>query len=96
MISKYTVTMVTLMLLMLLHQQHVVFCLTNITLAGLFSTGGPDAAWDGSGILHAAQMALEHVNRNETLLPEYHLQLDWRNSKVSIQNQNKAFSWRNG
>ena len=76
-----------LLLLMLLHQPHGVYSLTNITLAGLFSTGGPDAAWDGSGILHAAQMALKHVNRNETLLPGYHLQLDWRNSKVSIQSK---------
>ena len=42
-----------------------------------------DGAWDGSGILPAAEMAIRDVNREDGILPEYELKLIWNNSKVS-------------
>ncbi|XP_060073113.1 gamma-aminobutyric acid type B receptor subunit 2-like [Ylistrum balloti] len=40
-----------------------------------------DGLWDGSGILPAAEMALEDVNNDDTILKEYDLRMAWNNSK---------------
>ncbi|KAJ7352860.1 hypothetical protein OS493_033402 [Desmophyllum pertusum] len=37
--------------------------------------------WSSKGVMPAVQMALDHVNRNQSILPEYALHEDWRDSK---------------
>ena len=61
--------------------------LTNITLGGLFSLGGPGSDWDGTATLKAAEMALMHVNNDPDVLPGYFLNIDTKNSKVRIEAQ---------
>ena len=39
--------------------------------------------WSSKGVMPAVQMALDHVNKNQSILPGYMLQEDWRDSKVS-------------
>ena len=39
--------------------------------------------WSSKGVMPAVQMALDHVNKNQSILPGYTLQEDWRDSKVS-------------
>ena len=39
--------------------------------------------WSSKGVMPAVQMALDHVNRNQSILPGYTLHEDWRDSKVS-------------
>ena len=57
--------------------------LTNITLGGLFSLGGSGSDWDGSAILKAAELALQHVNNHPHVLSDYYLNIEVKNSKVS-------------
>ncbi|XP_022092951.1 gamma-aminobutyric acid type B receptor subunit 2-like [Acanthaster planci] len=66
-------------------------CLTNITLGGLFSLGGAGSDWDGSAILQAALMALQHVNEDPTVLPDYHLHIEVKNSKCRPGEGMKGF-----
>ena len=50
-------------------------------LGGFFSFGGP---WDGSGVLPAVDMALDHINAKEDVLPEYELRMVWNDTQVSF------------
>ena len=43
------------------------------------SAGG----WSSEGILPAIQMAIEDVNNDSTILAEYDLRMEWRDTKVS-------------
>ena len=49
-------------------------------LGGYFSLGG---IWDGSGILPAVEMALEHINERTDILAEYELKMIWNDTQVS-------------
>ena len=49
-------------------------------LGGYFSLGG---IWDGSGILPAVEMALEHINERTDILTEYELKMIWNDTQVS-------------
>ena len=49
-------------------------------LGGYFSLGG---IWDGSGILPAVEMALEHINERTDILAEYELKMIWNDTRVS-------------
>ena len=40
--------------------------------------------WSSEGVMPAVQMALDHVNKDQSILPEYTLYEDWRDSKVTI------------
>ena len=41
--------------------------------------------WSSKGVMPAVQMALDHVNRDQSILPGYTLHEDWRDSKVTIK-----------
>ena len=41
--------------------------------------------WSSKGVMPAVQMALDHVNRDQTILSGYTLHEDWRDSKVTIK-----------
>ncbi len=49
-------------------------------LGGFFSLGG---VWDGSGILPAVEMALDHINERQDVLPEYELRMVWNDTQVN-------------
>ncbi len=49
-------------------------------LSAYFTLGG---AWDGSGILPAVEMALDHINENADVLPGYELKMVWNDTRVS-------------
>ena len=40
--------------------------------------------WSSEGVMPAVQMALDHVNKDQSILPEYTLHEDWRDSKVTL------------
>ncbi len=56
---------------------------TRLYLGGFFSLGG---VWDGSGILPAVEMALDHINERQDVLPEYELRMVWNDTQVSSVN----------
>lgn len=41
------------------------------------------AAWSSAAVIPAVEMALEHVNKNSTILAQYSLDYIWRDSKAS-------------
>ncbi|XP_071791804.1 gamma-aminobutyric acid type B receptor subunit 1-like [Asterias amurensis] len=49
-----------------------------IYLSAYFTFGG---GWDGSGILPACQMALEHINEREDILTDYDLKMVWSDTQ---------------
>ena len=49
---------------------------------GGFFDMGTNGNWDGSGILPAVEMALEHVNERRGLLDDYELRMEWADSEV--------------
>lgn len=61
---------------------NLVFCLKskNLTIGGIFPMSGSWAG--GQGCLPAVEMALEDVNRNMEILPDFHLNMDPKDSKV--------------
>ncbi len=48
-------------------------------LGGYYSING---RWDGSGVVTAVEMALDHVNKKTDLLNGYELKIIWNNTKV--------------
>ena len=50
-------------------------------IGGIFSLGG---LWDGSGILPAVEMGLDHINNRVDILPEYELRMVWNDSQVGF------------
>ena len=48
--------------------------------------------WSSEGVMPAVQMALDHVNKDQSILPEYTLYQDWRDSKVTIVAQKTSNS----
>ena len=50
-------------------------------IGGIFSLGG---RWDGSGILPAVEMGLDHINSRVDILPEYELRMIWNDSQVQF------------
>ena len=50
-------------------------------LAGFFAMG-VRGNWDGSGILPAVDMAIEHVNERSDILTDYVLKMEWTDSEV--------------
>ncbi|XP_070551242.1 gamma-aminobutyric acid type B receptor subunit 2-like isoform X2 [Ptychodera flava] len=61
---------------------------TNITIGALFPMGG---TWDAPGILPGVEMALEHINANDDILPDYTLQMEWKNSECDAGVGMKSF-----
>ena len=53
-----------------------------IYIGGFFPLQG--SGWDTSGILEGSLMALEDVNNNSVILPNYELRMIWNDSKVSL------------
>ena len=49
-------------------------------LGAFFPVGGD---WDGSGIIPAVEMALDHINAREDILTDYELRMVWNDTKVS-------------
>ena len=41
-----------------------------------------ESSWDGSGVLPAVDMALEHINERRDLLADYELRMEWADSEV--------------
>ena len=56
--------------------------LKKIYIGGLFPMNGTTGWLGGQGCLPAAQMALQDVNDDQTLLKGYELDLKWNNSQV--------------
>ena len=52
---------------------------TPLYIGGYFTLGGN---WDGSGILPAVEMALDHVNDRNDILNEYELKMVWNDTQV--------------
>ena len=48
-------------------------------LGAFFPVGGD---WDGSGIIPAVEMALDHINAREDILTDYELRMVWNDTKV--------------
>ena len=42
----------------------------------------PGSSYDGSGFIPATQMALDHINERDDILPEYELKMIVNNSGV--------------
>ncbi|XP_070548129.1 gamma-aminobutyric acid type B receptor subunit 1-like [Ptychodera flava] len=61
---------------------------TNITIGGLFPMSGTVNA---PGILPGVEMALEHINANEDILPDYTLQMEWKNTECDAGVGMKSF-----
>ncbi|KAJ8045808.1 Gamma-aminobutyric acid type B receptor subunit 2 [Holothuria leucospilota] len=51
-----------------------------VYLAGFFSTG---ERWDGSGMVLAADLAVDHVNESPGVLKGYELHIEWKDSKCN-------------
>lgn len=51
-------------------------------LSAYFTLGG---SWDGSGILPAVEMALDHINADADILSGYVLRMVWNDTKVSAR-----------
>ena len=49
-------------------------------LGAFFPVGGD---WDGSGIIPAVEMALDHINARQDILEGYELRMVWNDTKVS-------------
>ena len=61
---------------------NLIFCLKskNLTIGGIFPMSGSWAG--GQGCLPAVEMALEDVNKNMEILPDFHLNMEPKDSKV--------------
>ncbi|KAJ8044507.1 hypothetical protein HOLleu_07275 [Holothuria leucospilota] len=57
-----------------------------IYLGGFLSIEG--GVWDGSGLLPALELALDHVNARPDVLARYDLRLVWNDSQVSCTSSN--------
>ena len=69
----------------LLHVLYSVKAEQTLNIMGLFSVTGEN--WPGGGAcLTAAEMALRHVNERDDILPNFKLNLTWRDGKVSTHN----------
>lgn len=55
-------------------------CKQAIYIGGFFPM--QDGLWDASGILPAAEMAVEDINNHPNILKDYELRMVWNNSKV--------------
>ncbi|XP_022091351.1 uncharacterized protein LOC110979652 isoform X2 [Acanthaster planci] len=64
---------------------------TAIYLSAYFTFGG---GWDGSGILPACQMALEHINSRPDILAGYDLRMIWNDTQMSYAAASSALSNR--
>lgn len=50
-------------------------------LGGFFAL--PGGGWDGSGVLVAVEMALDHINNEANILEDYELKMVWSDTRVS-------------
>ena len=52
-------------------------------LGGFFAL--PGGGWDGSGVLVAVEMALDHINQDPNILADYELKMVWSDTRVSSE-----------
>ena len=55
----------------------------NLTIGGLYATGAIATFQNASGILKTVDEAIEYINAHSEFLPGYHLNIQWRDTKVS-------------
>ena len=55
----------------------------------------PGSSYDGSGFIPATQMALDHINERDDILPEYELKMIVNNSGVGTDKEKIIFFIRN-
>ena len=51
----------------------------------------PGSSYDGSGFIPATQMALDHINERDDILPEYELKMIVNNSGVGTDKEKISF-----
>nr|XP_006812189.1 PREDICTED: gamma-aminobutyric acid type B receptor subunit 1-like [Saccoglossus kowalevskii] len=61
----------------------------NLTIGALFPMGG--GVWDGSGILPGVELALQHINDNPSILPNYTLRMEWKDTQCDAGVGMKSF-----
>ncbi len=53
-----------------------------------FYDGQDNGAWDGSGCIPAAEMAIDDINARTDILPQYELRPIWNDTKVRVAENN--------
>ena len=56
--------------------------LENLYIGTFYGINVSSKGWSSKGVMPAVQMALEHVNGDQSILAGYSLHEDWRDSKV--------------
>ena len=62
-----------------------------IHIGGFFSL--PGGGWDGSGVLVATEMALDHINADPNILEDYELKMVWSDTMVSLTTYTLTHFW---
>ena len=102
--TKQKLAVTTMRVCSLLSQWCLLFCLIAVgggraehNLTYIFITSFGQNGFDSSGLIPAADMALEDINNNSQVLPGYNLMYDTlRDSEVSLQSNKSTLQIMNG
>lgn len=75
---------ISFFLLALLSNLFNVFCKEDLHLGTFYGVNVFSKGWSSEGAMPAVRMALDHVNKDPSILPEYTLREHWRDSKVYV------------
>ena len=77
-----TITLSAWLLLSILLMGKWAHSLKNLYIGTFYGVNVSSKGWSSKGVMPAVRMALDHVNRDRSILAGYILQEEWRDSKV--------------
>lgn len=77
-----TITLSAWLLLSILLMGKWGHSLENLYIGSFYGVNVSSKGWSSKGVMPAVRMALDHVNRDRSILAGYILQEEWRDSKV--------------
>ena len=77
-----TITLSAWLLLSILLMGKWAHSLKNLYIGTFYGVNVSSKGWSSKGVMPVVRMALDHVNRDRSILAGYILQEEWRDSKV--------------
>lgn len=56
----------------------------SLYIGAFFGANVSDGGWSSESLIHSLEMALHHINNDSTILKDYRLWYEWRDSKVGL------------
>ena len=86
--SHFSILFQVLLISIILVEHHTCAAMKcRLVIGGLAGIDIYEEGWSSAGVIPAIELALERVNNHSDILKDYHLDIEWKDSRVCNSNE---------